>query len=309
MRKTLAKLTSILLFASIVLFVPSMTVFADEGDEGNTVITTDSTTNGYVADGDTIWFEANTKYFTFYDNLYTDDSHLAITLKNLAEIIPIDMNHSYQVNATMRVDKTNQATQRFENVGNISSVYGYTVSNAMVYTDISFKSLYDYEKDNNAIAFELVITDMNTNEVYNVNYVMPSLTLFTDFYTNYMTVGDLKANADNTKNGVIVALVGILVLIIILSIIIVGISSFMEKRNAKRNFVKIIYLPYQIFSKIKKNTDNDMIFRLQHTNKQTGIAEFITVKRILDGNEEQEDSDDSTDNQESKEDETDVESE
>ena len=50
MRKTLAKLTSILLFASIVLFVPSMTVFADEGDEGNTVITTDSTTNGYVAD-------------------------------------------------------------------------------------------------------------------------------------------------------------------------------------------------------------------------------------------------------------------
>lgn len=261
----------------VICLVPSMTVLADDN-----IPLVDRT---FTADDGTIWVEADPIYFTFYDNLYTENSHIAIRPSELADIIDIDISHQYNVQVDMRIDKSNAETIRKENVGN-GSFYGYTLSNAYVLTDIPYIDLYNYEANGYAIAFELTISDTNSDALYKVTYVLPTLLAFTDFNNNYNTIGDIAKKQEESRFtiGMVVAIA--FVMTIILVPIIIAVSSAIDKHNAKRKFVKIIFLPYQIFTKIKNNTDENMIFRLQHTNKN-GTAEYITLKRIISGSEPQ----------------------
>lgn len=244
---------------------PSMTVFADDNPPTD----------------DEIWIETNVNNFMFYDNPYTENSHIAVKPSGINDIIPIDMGAKYEISVTMRLDIPNQEVPKIkDDIFNSSTMYGYTISNALLKTSVSYLDLCNYETEGYSVDF--IVTIKDETSCYTVNCVMPSLLEFEEFNNNMTAYGDLKVNQVNEKKIVASAVTLALFLTVIISFTIVAFQTRMERHNAKKRYVKSLYLPYQIFMKIKKNTDDDMIFRLQHTNK-TGAIEYIALKRILEG--------------------------
>lgn len=272
--------TIITILILLFYFTTGMTVNAEGTTEESTTSAETGTTET-VESSSEIWLESNTSNFAFYDNLYTENSHIAVKPANLNDLIDLNMNENYKVSIVMRLDKENQETPIIiDNVYDSSNMYGYTISNYLLKTTVSYLDLYTYETDGYAIDF--IITIKSGDEDYTINCVVPSVYEFTDFNTNMQQQGDLKENMINEKKLIATVVTLALFMIIIISAVIITVSTKMERYNAKRKYVKALYLPYQIFTKIKKNTDNDMIFRIQHTNK-TGSVEYIALKRILEG--------------------------